>query len=105
MKPQMLGFVSMALLMIPVSTQAATTCPNGSYDQYLSGLVCTSDSEMFSQFAFVGSATGGATQPTAAGNSVSVLDVPGGSGFTFSPGMLTTIGQSQHETLSFEVTG
>ena len=108
-KSRILGLTAVALLAEPIGAMAATTCPTGGFDQYLSdAFTCTTNNVMFIDFSFTASATGGAPAPTAAGNVVSILTpAPNvdGTGFLFNPGMLAMNGQSQQETISFEVTG
>lgn len=107
MKSRIFGLLAVALLAEPIGVMAATTCPSGGFDQYFSAaFTCTTNTLMFSDFSFTASATGGAPVPTAAGNSVSVLTPGPGfeTGLQFDPGMLAMSGQSQQETISFEVT-
>jgi PEP-CTERM motif-containing protein len=96
-------FLLIGVLLIGSSAMATTTCPTGTYDQYVdpTSITCTTNNLQFSQFGFLG---GGTNPPTAASIGVTPIQTSGNEGFTFNPSFNVVNGQSQDATLTFEVT-
>jgi len=92
----------LALVFVP-SAFATTTCLNVGYNLYISpSITCDTNDLQFSQFQFY---PGGTSTPSAAQIGVTVVDVPGNSGFMFNPAFNVTAGQSTDAVIEFEVTG
>jgi PEP-CTERM motif len=95
----------MCVLLGTSAIALANSCPTTTYDNYLgSGFSCTIDDKTFSNFTYIGTASGGA-QPVPPGSvEVVPLTTPHNPGFLFGTGWGAASNQTQDSSFDYTVT-
>lgn len=92
-----------SMLLLASSSAWAATCASGTLASYQTAVSCTLDGLTFSNFTFTPSGAG-ATIPTSAGVTVTVIDNPTNPGLDFHAGFSAAFGTSADYEIGFTVT-